>query len=189
VGTGASLVHQCGSHSPILVSDIHVSFNFGKTGNGNLLSTFHVDTDASALTNFEAFFRSLGLFDKQVLDFLVIDLEHGSGDLEGLFFITICTDTSEHFLASLGDDALIYSIADHRVRLARPCLPIGKEACVITVPSIIEHILSELHKVRGKRDLQLRTRTSSHDTLDLRALGSRHRVLCTRHMTRNCSQK
>jgi hypothetical protein len=82
------------------------------------LCTFHVDTDACALSNFEAFFRSLGLFDKQVLDFLVIDLEHGSGDLEGLLFITISTDASEHFLASLGDDTLIYSIADHRVRLA-----------------------------------------------------------------------
>jgi hypothetical protein len=75
------------------------------------------------------------------------------------------------------------------VRLAWPCLPIGKEACVITVPSIIEHILSELYKVRGNRNLPLRTRTSSHDTLDLRALDSRHRELCTRHTTRNCSQK
>ena len=117
MGTGASLVHQGGSHSSIFVSDIHVSFNFGKTGNGHLLRTFHVDTDASALANFEPFFRSLGLFDKQVFDFLVIDLEHGGSDLEGLLFITISTDASEHFLASLGDNSLVDSVADHRVRL------------------------------------------------------------------------
>ena len=117
MSTGASLVHQSGSHSPILVGDIHISFNFGKTGNGYLLRTFHINTYASALTNFEAFFRSLGLFDKQVLNFLIIDLEHGSGDLEGLLFIGISTDASEHFLASLGDNSLVDSVPDHRVRL------------------------------------------------------------------------
>ena len=118
MGTGASLVHQGGSNSPILVSDIHVSFNFGKTRDGYLLCTFHVNADASALTNFEPIFRSLGLFDKQILDFLVVDLEHGSSDLEGLLFVTIGTDASKHFLASLGDYSLVDSVADHGVRLS-----------------------------------------------------------------------
>ena len=141
---GTGLIHKGGSDCSIFVSDVHVSFNLCETRDSHLLTALNVNANAAALTDFEALLRPFGLLHEQILDLLVVNLEHRGGNLKALLFVGVFADTTEHLLASLGDDSLVRPVANHRVRFPRTSLAISKEAGVIAFPGVVQDITSKL---------------------------------------------
>ena len=99
--------------------------------------TFNLDTVGLVLSNLKAFFGSLGGVDEKILDPFVVDFHHGNLDLVGLVRVGIGRDTAEDFLASQGHDTTVGTVTDHRVRFARSCLTVGKQATMEAFPCTV----------------------------------------------------
>lgn len=90
-------------------------------------NALHVNAYFLALTNSQPIGRSLTGVDEQILNFLVVDLQHADCQFEFLLsFDSGPLDALEDFLASHGDDASVGFVPDHRVGLACAGLPIRK---------------------------------------------------------------
>lgn len=74
------------------------------------------------------------IFRQQILDGLVVDLQHADLDLEGATPILVVVDLLEDGVADDGDESLIGTVPDHRVRLPRARLPVREETAVVALP-------------------------------------------------------
>lgn len=72
----------------------------------------HVDLTVWRLTNLQATLRSLDRINEQVLDALIVNLQHTELHLELLVFIGVQFDAFENFIARDGNNALVGTIAD-----------------------------------------------------------------------------
>lgn len=108
-----------------------------------LAQPLHVNCSALALSDLEtALWLVLGI-DKQVLYLLVVDLQHAELDLELDIVCLVSSDSFEYFIACNWHNSFVRTVANHRVTLARPCLPIGEQAAVVSIPCIVEDLLAK----------------------------------------------
>jgi hypothetical protein len=96
------------------------------------------------LSDFEALFGSFIDGDEQVLYLLIVDLQHGDTDLVLLILLLVVMYTPEDLLAADWHNALIGSIPDHGIGLARSRLAIGKQTAMIPLPRIIQNLDTDL---------------------------------------------
>ena len=98
----------------------------------------NVNTSLVGLADFQAtlWFHFRVLL-KQILDLLIINFKHGELHLIAHGFILVVLDAPENLITSLWNDTFIGSITDHRVTLTRSGLAVGKQAAVVTGPSVI----------------------------------------------------
>jgi len=79
-----------------------------------------VDALLGILSDFESLLRSLLNLLEEILNLLVVDLNHGN--LNGVRTVRVLTltfvDSMENLLTSLRDNTLILAIADYRITLA-----------------------------------------------------------------------
>ena len=94
---------------------------------------FHIDSQSLTLANLELVLLSLA---EQILDGLVVYLEHANLNLEGASTILVGPDLLEYLVADDRDDALVGPVADHGVAFAGSGLSIGEEAAVIALPAL-----------------------------------------------------
>lgn len=100
--------------------------------------SLNIDTISFVLTNFESFLGTFTDWDEQVLHSFIVDFEHRDVHLVFLIFFLVISDPIEDFLATDWHNALVGSVADHGVRFTCSRLPIGEQATVISLPSIVQ---------------------------------------------------
>lgn len=86
----------------------------------------------------------------------IIDFQHAEDDLELCLRVLALLNALKELFAGDGNDAPVGSIANHGVRLATACLPIGKERTVVAFPGISKHATAQIFKhfflyTRGER--------------------------------------
>ena len=96
------------------------------------------------LADLQPLLGSSGRLDEQVLDFLIVDFEHGHRDLAldllRLVGMQHC-DSLEDVVAGAWHDSLVFAVPHDGVRFARAGLPVGEQACIITVESVVEQFI------------------------------------------------
>ena len=86
-----------------------------------------IDSDGLVLPYFEAILGTFACGYKQVLHFLVVDLQHGKSQLVlSLAFWAVLVNALEDLLASERNDSAVGPVADHRVAFAGAGLPVGE---------------------------------------------------------------
>ena len=104
----------------------------------------HVNSCLLTLANLQTTCRLLhGVFLEQVLNFFIIDLQHRELNLVGDCAVGVVLDPLKNLFTCLRHDALVRPVADHGVTFARARLPIGKQAAVVALPGVVEHLLAE----------------------------------------------
>ena len=97
------------------------------------------------LTHLKSLLRPVVSLDEQVLHPFVVNLEHGDGDLafDALMGIGLeHLDALEDFFAGTRHDSLVFAITNNGVALSRSGLSVGKQACIVTFESVVEHFHS-----------------------------------------------
>ena len=94
---------------------------------------FHIDPQSFTLANFELVLLSLA---EQILDGLIVYLQHADLHLKGASAVLVGSDLLENLVADNGDNALVGPVADHGVTFPRSGLSIGEEAAVVALPTL-----------------------------------------------------
>ena len=69
----------------------------------------------------------------------VADLDVKCEDASGLV-----TNACKELATEPWDDSDLFAVSHHRVTLARTCLPIRKETCIVTLKGVIQHLLANV---------------------------------------------
>ena len=105
----------------------------------------YVDTADGVLANGQVLLRLTRLLNKEILDFLVIHLEHGQLDfvldlVGGVVFFLL--NSSKNFVAHKRNNSSVLSVAHNGIRLTRSSLTIGEQTRVEALKRVIEHLFA-----------------------------------------------
>jgi len=113
-------IHVGLADSSIFIAECQLAIDGLITINGDIARMLDINAKLWVLTNIQAFFRARVWLREQILHFLVIDLDHGDGDLHLNLLGSVGFDRSdslENLVTSSRHDALVLTIADHGVAL------------------------------------------------------------------------
>ena len=88
----------------------------------------------------------LWIGNQQVLNLLIVNFKHGELHLELGVITFICItlgDPPENLITSNRNNALVGAVPNHGITLAGASLAVRKQAAVIALPGIVEHLLAE----------------------------------------------
>jgi len=143
--TAASSVHISSSDRAVAGPHVDPLLDLLVASYGHRAHAKHSDTQFGMLLHVKATLRSLRGLDQEILDDLIVYLDHAQGDLvlDVVLWLRLpLVDAAEDLLARPGDDALVASVANDGVGFARAGLAIGEEAGVISIEGIIEDFLT-----------------------------------------------
>lgn len=104
--TGRS-IHLSGGDGPVPASFLHFFFDGIISVNIVFGEPLNIDTKCFVLSDFMSFLRPFRDGNQQVLDFFIINFEHGDVDLILFALILVIFDSAEDLLARNRNDTLI----------------------------------------------------------------------------------
>jgi len=143
--TAACSVHIRSSDGAVAGPNVDPLFDLLVASYGHRAHAKHSDAQFGVLLHVQATLGPLRGLDQEILDDLIVNLDHAQSDLvlDVVLWLRLpLVDAAEDLLARPGDDALVASVTYDRVGFPRPGLAIGEEAGVIAIEGIIEHFLA-----------------------------------------------
>ena len=159
-------VHICRADCSVQRALVNLSFDFFIAAHRVKDGTLDVDALLRILSDFESLLRSLLNLLEEIVDLLVVDLNHGNlnGVLTEWIILLAFLNSLENLLAGLRDDTLILAIADDRIALARSCLTIREQASIEPSEGVVQNFLTLTKQTLVKRSIKLRLLTRSANT-------------------------
>lgn len=124
MGTRTGGIHGSGSNGTIGVTHVNDTLNLLIVGAWLLLASLDEHLGLG-LTNLEG--RLLCSWHEEIENLLHIDLHHLHSDLKADIILLVLVNLLEDFHSCHGDDSLVVSISEDRVRLSSSSLSIGEE--------------------------------------------------------------
>ena len=128
---------------------IDLSLNFLVWGYRHLICVLNIDTPHRILSHLEVIFGLIWLFNQQILNFFIVDLDHLQFDLMlylvgGVLLSSL--DTRKDFLTNSRNDAFILAVAHNWIWLAGACLPVCEQTSVKALKSIVKNLFTQVPK-------------------------------------------
>lgn len=137
------LIHEGRPNAPAHLPLLHF-LRYGFIGVDRVLrQALHVHLSFLQLPDLQTLWRRLLPAREQILDLLVVDLEHADLDLVLNVFVFVGVDPFKDLITGLWNDTLVLAVTDHWVRLAAAGLSVRKQAAMVALPRVIQDLLTE----------------------------------------------
>ena len=144
--SGRTRVHFCRSSLPIVISEGHGFLHFLDRVHHKPLEIFDIETLAAVLSYLETLgILTASLLSQQVKNVFFVDFQiTATYQILGLVFLSPCVfiNDAEYMRETIRNYAAfrrVRRITHHSVRLATPCLSIGKDGAIVA----LEHRLDQ----------------------------------------------
>ena len=111
-----------------------------------LAESIYEYTKGLTLSDLQPLLRSFSYRNHEILNSLIVNFTHHGLNFIRYFRICIGCNTFENLISGHGYNTFVFSITNHWMTLAWPCLAISKETCVETFECIIKYINSNFIK-------------------------------------------
>lgn len=105
-------IHLSGTNWPVLLSLLHFFLDSLVAIHRVLAQVLHIHAQRLVLTDFQPALGPAARINQQVLDFLIINLDHGELHLVGLGLIGLYADALKDLWAGNGNNTDIRTVAD-----------------------------------------------------------------------------
>ena len=142
-----SSIHVSWTNGSVWGSSIDLLLNLIVACHRNLAHALNEDTEFRMFTHIEATFGAIIRFDKEILNALVVDLDHTECDCMLNIVLRVINSfiyPSEHLLTCSRYDTFVSTVPHNRITFPRTCLSIGKQASMISLECIIQYFLTLL---------------------------------------------
>lgn len=97
-----------------------------------LLQSLHIHSQLLVLAYLEGFLR---LLSQEISNGLIVNLHHADHHFKGNVLVWVVSHLPKHLVTYNGYDTSISSVANHRIGLARACLPVREQATIVSFPA------------------------------------------------------